>query len=156
MFCFNFQCFRLFDYIIVTNGLYRNALYNSVLYKNYSFHFVIVGVAHIKAQTFEHLAEYQFHAEKHHKTGGNSYLILSCEYARAHILRKEERGLFVRKLAGFSPPRRAGLACAASAQEGRHQGFYPLVNHPFPKRARRKLQSGDRCEMGNGSRVTLP
>ena len=27
-------------------------------------------------------------SEKHQKTGGNSYPILSCEYARAHILRK--------------------------------------------------------------------
>ena len=27
------------------------------------------------------------------------------------------------------------LACPAGAQEGRHQGFHPLVNHPFPKRA---------------------
>ena len=30
--------------------------YNSVLYKNYSFHSGIVWIAHIKAQTFEHLA----------------------------------------------------------------------------------------------------
>ena len=67
MFCFNFRCFRLFDYIIAMKVLYRNALYNSVLYKNYSFHFTIVWIAHIKAQTFEHLAEYQFHAEKYHK-----------------------------------------------------------------------------------------
>ena len=27
------------------------------------------------------------------------------------------------------------LAYPAGAQEGRHQGFHPLVNHPFPKRA---------------------
>ena len=78
--CFNFRCFRLFEYIIAANRLYHNALYNSVLYKNYSFHFDLVWIAHIKAQTFEHLAEYQFHAEKHHKTGGNSYRILSCGY----------------------------------------------------------------------------
>ena len=31
--------------------------------------------------------------------------------------------------------KRGNLACPAGAQEGRHQGFHPLVNHPFPKRA---------------------
>ena len=31
------------------------------------FHSGIVWIAHIKAQTFEHLAEYQFHSEKHQK-----------------------------------------------------------------------------------------
>ena len=79
------------------NRLYRNALCNSVLYKNYSFYSNPVRIAHIKAQTFEHLAEYQFHSEKHHKTGGNSYPILSCEYARAHIFAKIRKGTFREK-----------------------------------------------------------
>ena len=39
------------------------------------------------------------------------------------------------------------LAYPAGAQEGRHQGFHPLVNHPFPKRVWRKPESGDRCEI---------
>ena len=33
-------------------------------------------------------------------------------------------------------------------------GFHPLVKLPFSLLARRKSESGDRCEMGNGSRVT--
>ena len=83
------------------NRLYHNALCNSVLYKNYSFHSNPVRIAHIKAQTFEHLAEYQFHSEKHHKTGGNSYPILSCEYARAHIFAKIRKGTFREKTRGI-------------------------------------------------------
>ena len=35
-----------------------------------------------------------------------------------------------------------------SAQEGRHQGFHPLVNHPFPKIVWRRPETGDRCENG--------
>ena len=47
------------------------------------------------------------------------------------------------------------LACPAGAQEGRHQGFHPLVNHPFPIITRRKSERRDRCEKENGSRVTI-
>ena len=32
----------------------------------------------------------------------------------------------------FREPRRGVPLRAAGAQEGRHQGFHPLVNHPFP------------------------
>ena len=46
------------------------------------------------------------------------------------------------------------LAYPAGAQEGRHQGFHPLVNHPFPIIARRKSERRDRSEKRNGSRVT--
>ena len=35
-----------------------------------------------------------------------------------------------------------------SAQEGRHQGFHPLVNHPFPIIVWRRPETGDRCENG--------
>ena len=38
------------------------------------------------------------------------------------------------------------LAYPAGAQEGRHQGFHPLVNHPFPIIARRKSERRDRSE----------
>ena len=47
------------------------------------------------------------------------------------------------------------LAYPAGAQEGRHQGFHPLVNHPFPKIVWRRPETGDRFEKENGSRVTL-
>ena len=128
MFCFNFRCFRLFDYIIAAEELYRNALCNSVLYKNYSFYSNPVRIAHIKAQTFEHLAEYQFHSEKHHKTGGNSYPILSCEYARAHIFAKIRKGTFREKTRGIF---RLRSEPNLPAQQGHKwvetAGVYPLA-----------------------------
>ena len=31
-------------------------------------------------------------------------------------------------------------------------GFYPLVNHPFPIIARRKSENGDRCYIGERQR----
>ena len=49
--------------------------------------------------------------------------------------------------------KRKELAYPAGAQEGRHQGFYPLVNHPFPIMARRKLERRDRCEIGVRQRI---
>ena len=49
--------------------------------------------------------------------------------------------------------KRKEFAYPAGAQEGRHQGFYPLVNHPFPIIARRKSESGDRFEIGERQRI---
>ena len=53
-----------------------------------------------------------------------------------HTFCANTKGVFcengVRDFAEFSPPRRAGLACAASAQEGRQPAvFHPLMNLPF-------------------------
>ena len=45
------------------------------------------------------------------------------------------------------------LACPAGAQEGRHQGFHPLVNHPFPKIVWRRPETGDRFENGERQRI---
>ena len=45
------------------------------------------------------------------------------------------------------------LACPAGAQEGRHQGFHPLVNHPFPKLVWRRPETGDRFENGERQRI---
>ena len=45
------------------------------------------------------------------------------------------------------------LAYPAGAQEGRHQGFHPLVNHPFPKIVWRRPETGDRFENGERQRI---
>ena len=45
------------------------------------------------------------------------------------------------------------LAYPAGAQEGRHQGFHPLVNPPFPKIVWRRPETGDRFENGERQRI---
>ena len=59
-------------------------------------------------------------------------------------------------LVEYSLAKRTNLACPARAQEGRHQGFHSLVNHPFPKIVWRKSESGDRFEKENGRGFFLP
>ena len=53
----------------------------------------------------------------------------------------------------FAEPQRE-FAYPAGAQEGRHQGFYPLVNHPFPVIVWRRPETGNRCE-NRGTAVGL-
>ena len=45
------------------------------------------------------------------------------------------------------------LAYPAGAQEGRHQGFHPLIFTPFPKIVWRRPETGDRFENGERQRI---
>mgnify|MGYP000441193741 CR=1 FL=1 len=75
--------------------------------------------------------------------------------AGVHELRQRVRpfraGSFPLNLSGeLRSAERGDSPRPAAGQEGRHQGFYPLVNHPFPKHSTAKI--GERQLLRKGER----